>query len=163
MADSVTATSHPVARFGQPLENAELVGDFMKKAKSLSLCSRRDLSDKCKDWRVHTVSRRQGRRCIEKAGARDNAERLRLAGGQRRTGGHVGSPLFMACLDRCYGVCMVEQRVEKMVVLDTGQAIELVNAVCNQRFYGKFGDCRCHRLSWISQMRPDQKSGRPSS
>ena len=65
----------------------------------------------------------------------------------------------MARLDWCYGVRMVKQRIEKMVVLNPGKAIELVDAICDQRFYGEFGDCRCHRLSRVSQMRPDQESG----
>ena len=57
----------------------------------------------------------------------------------------------------------IEQRIEKMVVLNPGKAIELFDAVCNQRFDGEFGDCRCHRLSRVVQMRPDHSTGRPSS
>ena len=163
MADSVAPAGHPVARFGQPLEDPELVGNFMQKAVSLSLRPGRNLPDKRKDRRVHTIGRRQGCRCIEKAGAGDNAERLRLASGQCRARGHVGGPLFMARLNRCYGVRMVEQRIEKMVVLNPGKAIELFDAVRDQRFHGEFGDCRCHRSSRVVHMRPDHSAGGPSS
>ena len=69
----------------------------------------------------------------------------------------------MARLNRCYGVRMVEQRIEKMVVLNPGKAIELFDAVRDQRFHGEFGDCRCHRSSRVVHMRPDHSAGGPSS
>ena len=69
----------------------------------------------------------------------------------------------MARLNRCYGVRMVEQRIEKMVVLNPGKAIELFDAVCNQRFHGEFGDCRCHRSFRVVHMLSNYYSGGPSS
>ena len=145
MADGVAAAGDAMAGLRQPLEDPELVGNFMEQAMSLSLRAGRNLPDEGQHLGVHAIGGRQRRRRVQEAGTRHHAKCLRLAGCQRRAGGHVGGALFMARLDRRYGVSVVEKRIEELVVLDPGQAIKLVDPVCDKGLYGEAGNCSRHR------------------
>jgi hypothetical protein len=60
---------------------------------------------------------------------------------------HVGAGLFVARMDRPDRVGAVVQRVEERIVLDTGQAVESVDAVHFQhRHDGLGGRERFHAL-----------------
>ena len=123
----------------------------MQKTMALALCVSGYLPDQRHHRRVQRVGCRQGGCGVEKARPGHNAIDLRLAGGQRRAGGHIGRALFMPCLDRRDHVGMVEQRIEKMVVLHAGQAVELVDAIGDQRLDGECGDGGVHNRCWLRE------------
>ena len=140
------AAFDPAGLLCQAFQRAELVRKLVQQPESLADGAQGNLADQRHDRRVGRIGRRQRRAGVQKSRAGHNCESLGPAGRQRGAERHVGRALLVPCLDGRKPVLRVVQGVEKIVVLDAGQAIEPVDAVLDQRFDDELGDGIGHGL-----------------
>jgi hypothetical protein len=120
--------------FREVAQQAELVGDLVQMAVALVDGEGRDLADQGEDGRIEAECGQQGGRGVQQARAGHHRERLRPAGGESGAERHVGGGLLVAGVDDADAPVGAVQRVEQVVVMHAGQAIQRVDAVQQQAF-----------------------------
>ena len=116
----------------------------MEKPMLLSLCADRYLPGKGEDRGVDSIGRGQCGGRVEKAWAGNYTICLRRPRCQCRPSCHVSGALFMTGVDWGDLISSIEKSIEKVVVLNAWQTIELIDAILNECVNGQRGDCRCH-------------------
>ena len=112
----------------------------MQQPESFADGAQGNLADQRHDRRVGRVGRGECGAGVQKPRSGNNCESLGPAGRQRGAERHIGCALLVPRLDGRKPVLRVVQGVEKIVVLDAGQAIEPVDPVLDQRFDDEMGD-----------------------
>ena len=122
----------------QPRDDAGLVADLVQMPMAFADSSSRNLSDDCEHRRIHSIGGEQCGAGIEQARARHNGVGLRFAGRQRRAQRHVPGALFMAGVNDAKIVAGTLEGIKQVVVVDTGQRIDGIEPMREQRGNGGF-------------------------
>jgi hypothetical protein len=120
---------HALGPLGQFAQDAELVGNFVQEPVPLADAAARDLADQRQHARAGRIGGGKRRAAVEKARARHHRISSGLSGRQRGAERHIGGALFVPGMHHRKRVAGVEHRVEQVVALDAGQAIDRGNAV----------------------------------
>ncbi len=135
---------------GDVAHEAQLVVDLMQMAVALVDVGLRDLADQADHGRVHAVGREERRAGIEQAGPGHHAERLRLAGRERRAQRHVGGRLLVTRMDHAQPVRSMIEGVEQRILMQAGQGIHRVDAMEQEGFDRGFGGAEAGHVGSLS-------------
>ena len=117
----------------QPGNDAGLVADFVQMALALADRIVWNLPDQRQHRRIHAIGGEQRRAGIEQTGAGHHAIGLRFSGRQRRAQSHIGRALLVAGMDDAQGIARAMESVEQMIVVDSRQRVDGIEAVGEQR------------------------------
>jgi hypothetical protein len=120
---------YPFGRFGQPAQDADLVGNFVQEAMTFADATARDLADEREDARAGRIGGGERRGAVEKTGTGHHGVGGGFAGRECGAECHVGGALFVPGMHHGKRVAGVEHGVEQMIALDAGQGIDGGDAV----------------------------------
>ena len=124
---------YPFGPFGQPAQDADLVGNFVQEAMTFADAAARDLADEREDARAGRIGGGERRGAVEKTGTGHHGVGGGFAGRERGAERHVGGALFVPGMHHRQRVAGVEHGVEQMIALDAGQGIDRGDAVREDR------------------------------
>ena len=119
----------PRRPFGQPFEDAELIGDLVQQAKAAPDHVGRDLAADAQDRRVGGVSGGQRRRGVEQPRPRHHRIGPDLAARPRIAERHIGSTLLVPGMDHPQPLAGIVEGDEQRVVLHPRQGEDRVHPV----------------------------------
>jgi len=125
--------------FGQPLHDAELIGDVVQIAGVAVDVGERHLAHDCQHRRVVPVGLRKRGCGVEETRTRYHAVGGGFARGHGGAERQIGRALLMAGVDRTDAVRLVVEGIEEGIVLDARQAKQRVDTVCDQPLDDDFG------------------------
>ena len=142
--------------FGEPFENSKLIGELVQIAKPLADGVTGNLTGQAKHVSAGAIGGPECTRRVQQSGSGYHGKGCRLAGSERGSERHVRRTLFVTSMYNVDLVASVEQRIKERIVLDTGQAVERLQAVVEQRshhrvrsgFHRNFGTIEtvCHEF-----------------
>ena len=124
---------YPFGPFGQPAQDADLVGNFVQEAMTFADAAARDLADEREDARAGRIGGGERRGAVEKTGTGHHGVGGGFAGRECGAERHVGGALFVPGMHHRKRVAGVEHGVEQMIALDAGQGIDRGDAVREDR------------------------------